>query len=153
MLDGAAVKPGSIVVDLGAGSGLVGVAAAARGATVFFTDVSPALLDDCRRNVAAVSPTQPRYFIETSADDLSPLDDEIADAVTARPVLIYVADRHRVLDESFRVLRPGGRLSVLEPLNSFWGTPRSGDFCGYDLSAVASLSHWQRGVQASRQWT
>src|SRR5215211_7600680 len=94
-----------------------------------------------------------RYFIETSADDLSPLDDEVADAVTARSVLIYVADRHRVLDESFRVLRPGGRLSVFEPLNSFWGTPRSGDFCGYDLSAVASLSHWQRGVQASRQWT
>jgi SAM-dependent methyltransferase len=33
--------------------------------------------------------------------------------------LIYVADKQRAFDEFFRVLLPGGRLSIFEPVNRF----------------------------------
>jgi ubiquinone/menaquinone biosynthesis C-methylase UbiE len=41
------------------------------------------------------------------------------DAVTTRSVLIYVKDKRRASEEFHRVLKPGGRLSIFEPINSF----------------------------------
>jgi arsenite methyltransferase len=39
--------------------------------------------------------------------------------VTTRSVLIYVDDKASAFEEFFRVLRPGGRLSLYEPINAF----------------------------------
>jgi SAM-dependent methyltransferase len=55
-------------------------------------------------------------------------------------VLIYVKDKARALHEIHRVLRPGGRLSVFEPINSFdhpWPDER---FFGYDVRPVQELA-------------
>jgi ubiquinone/menaquinone biosynthesis C-methylase UbiE len=41
------------------------------------------------------------------------------DVVTTRSVLIYVKDRARAFAEFARVLRPGGRTSLYEPINRF----------------------------------
>jgi SAM-dependent methyltransferase len=102
--------------------------------------VSVQLLNDCRRRVEALSSAVPHYFIQVTADNLSPLADECADAVTARSVLIYLNAHDHVLTESYRVLRPGGRLALFEPLNAFWGEPRIGEFYGYDVASVAALA-------------
>jgi SAM-dependent methyltransferase len=42
-----------------------------------------------------------------------------ADVVTTRSVLIYVADKATAFAEFFRVLRPGGRVALFEPINRF----------------------------------
>lgn len=47
-----------------------------------------------------------------------PLEDEIADTVVARSILSYVDDRKAVLREARRVLKPGGVLSIFEPVLS-----------------------------------
>ena len=43
--------------------------------------------------------------------------DGSVDVVTTRSVLIYVKDKAAALREFYRVLKPGGRVSLFEPIN------------------------------------
>ncbi len=78
---------------------------------MIFSDISEDCLSDCR----AVAGNAASYH-RASADDLGDVE---ANVVTTRSVLIYVADKQRAFDEFFRVLLPGGRLSIFEPINRF----------------------------------
>ncbi len=131
VLDGAAVEPGDLVLDVGCGDGLIGLGALDRGASVIFSDISQACLDDCR----AVAGSQARYVVA----DATALGDIEADVVTARSVLIYVDDKALAFAEFFRVLRPGGRLSLFEPINRFGGAERRRTLGGFDVSAIDDL--------------
>jgi arsenite methyltransferase len=126
-----------VVLDVGTGTGLVGFGALERvgpSGRVIFSDVSPALLDECRARAG----DDPRCsFVTASADDLTEIPPASVDVVTTRSVLMYVRDRERAFGELARVLRPGGRLSVFEPINSF-GAERFG-FLGFDLTPVLPL--------------
>jgi arsenite methyltransferase len=62
------------------------------------------------------------------------------DVVTTRSVLIYVAAKQAAFAEFFRVLRPGGRLSIFEPINSFAAAQAGGDLFGVDMGPVADLA-------------
>jgi len=57
--------------------------------------------------------------------------------VTTRSVLIYVARKQVAFAEFFRVLRPGGRLSVFDPINRFALTEVACSLFGLDVTAVA----------------
>src|SRR4051794_21802738 len=131
ILDAADVGPGDTLVDVGCGDGLVGLGALARGADVIFTDISDPCLDDCR----AIAGDRARY-VHASATDLGDLE---ADVVTTRSVLIYVDDKQRAFDEFFRVLRPGGRLSMFEPINRFGMDENRRTFGGFDVDGVEEL--------------
>jgi arsenite methyltransferase len=74
------------------------------------------------------------------ADDL-PIGDASVDVVTTRSVLIYIerAGKERAFREFHRVLRPGGRISIAEPINSFAYPEPEGWFHGYDLREIADL--------------
>ena len=111
VLDGAGIRPGDLVLDVGCGDGLIGLGALDRGARVIFSDISQALLDDCR----AIAGDAAEYRLLHATD----LGDVEADVVTTRSVLIYVEDKARGFAEFFRVLRPGGRLSIFEPINRY----------------------------------
>ena len=111
LLDLAGVQPGDVVLDVGCGDGLVGLGALERGAHVIFSDISHACLDDCR----AVAGNDAEYRLASATD----LGDVEADVVTTRSVLIYVDDKPRAFAEFFRVLRPGGRIAIFEPINRF----------------------------------
>jgi SAM-dependent methyltransferase len=55
-----------------------------------------------------------------------PLVDASVNVVTTRSVLIYVEDKEAAAREMWRVLRPGGRVSLFEPINnapSAYGRP------------------------------
>jgi len=61
--------------------------------------------------------------------------------VTTRSVLIYVRRKSAAFAEFFRVLRPGGRLSIFEPINSFATAQDDGcGLFGLDLGPVAELA-------------
>jgi len=118
VLDRAAIAPGDTVLDVGTGTGLIGLGALDRvgpAGRVVFSDVSAALLDECRRQADPARSS----FVRAAADDLSPIPDASVDVVTTRSVLIYVARKPAAFAELHRVLRPGGRLSIFEPINSF----------------------------------
>jgi SAM-dependent methyltransferase len=60
--------------------------------------------------------------------------------VTTRSVLIYVDRKQAAFAEFFRVLRPGGRLSVFEPINSFAVVEAGEILFGVDMGPVADLA-------------
>jgi ubiquinone/menaquinone biosynthesis C-methylase UbiE len=143
VLDNAAVGVGDVVLDVGTGDGLIALGALDRvgeRGRVVFSDISQACLDYCR---ALVEGDRRASFVLASIDDLSPVADESVDVVTTRSVLIFVAReaKAQAFREFFRVLRPGGRLSMFEPINRFGSGDRKSDrtFMGLDTAPVADL--------------
>lgn len=130
------------MLDVGSGDGLIGVAAldsvGARG-KVIFSDVSQALLERCRETVRSRGMLDRAQFITAAAEDLSGIPDGSVDAATMRSVLIYVEDKARAFASLCRVLGPGGRLSMFEPINRLMSPEPAGRFWGYDLSSVEPL--------------
>jgi arsenite methyltransferase len=120
VLDRADLQPGETLLDVGCGNGLIGFGALERGASeVVFSDVSGPLLDDCREIAAKAGVIERCRFIEAPAENLEAIEANSVDIVTTRSVLIYVKEKARAFAEFHRVLRPGGRISLFEPINRF----------------------------------
>jgi len=139
VLDRAALAPDETLLDVGCGEGLIGFGALDRDASVIFSDVSQDLLDLCSETAESLGVRNRCRFVRASADDLSPVETESTDVVTTRSVLIYVKDKERAFVEFFRVLRPGGRLSLYEPINRFACPDAPDRFGGYDVAPVAEI--------------
>jgi arsenite methyltransferase len=146
VLDLAELEVGESVLDVGCGEGLIAFGALERGAgQVVFSDVSSDLLDFCRSAADELGVADRSRFVQAAADDLAVIDDASVDLVTTRSVLIYVARKRDALREFARVLRPGGRISLFEPINRF--AVRDADtWWGYDLSAVSTEAAKLRAV-------
>ena len=142
ILDRAEIQAGDRVLDVGTGQGLLGLGALERVGPqghVVFSDISEALLDDCREAVAQVAAGGHSTFLAAAATDLSAIGTASIDVVVERAVLLFIEDRARALSEYHRVLRSGGRVSLGEPLNSWMSADRPGYLWGYDVTAAADL--------------
>jgi ubiquinone/menaquinone biosynthesis C-methylase UbiE len=156
VLANADVAEGETLLDVGCGHGLIAFGAVERvGARgrVIFTDVSPALLADCRQRADELGVLDRCHFIEAPAGELIGIDDASVEAVTARSVLIYVDDARAALREFRRVLRPGGRLSIFEPINRFSFPEPEGRLWGYDVAPVRDLADRVKAVYERSQRT
>jgi demethylmenaquinone methyltransferase/2-methoxy-6-polyprenyl-1,4-benzoquinol methylase len=103
----AAVSPGDSVLDACCGTGDLALAALAAGGRVTGLDFSERMLERARRKSSAVE------WVQGDALAL-PFDDGSFDAATVGFGLRNVEDHERALRELRRVLRPGGRLGVLD---------------------------------------
>ena len=140
VLDQAGLVAGETVLDVGCGDGLIAFGALERGAgEVVFSDISQDLLDETRSLAEELGAVDRCRFVPASADDLSPVADGSVDVVTTRSVLIYVKDKARAFGEFHRVLRPGGRISLWEPINRFAAFDAD-RFWGYDVRAIRDIS-------------
>jgi arsenite methyltransferase len=139
------------LLDIGSGDGLIGLAALDRvGAqgSVTFCDISPPLLAHVREAVAALGKLDRADFVLASAEDLSTIPDGSVDVATTRSVLTYVADRQLAFDEMYRVLAPGGRISLFEPINRLMFPEPDDRFWGYDVGGVVDLAGKVKGAFA-----
>jgi demethylmenaquinone methyltransferase / 2-methoxy-6-polyprenyl-1,4-benzoquinol methylase len=115
----AAVRPGDRVLDACCGTGDLSVAAREAGGAVTGLDFSERMLERARRKANDVT------WVLGDLLDL-PFADESFDAATVGFGLRNVEDVRRALRELRRVLRPGGRLAILElvrpsgPLSLFY---------------------------------
>jgi SAM-dependent methyltransferase len=146
VLDAACLSPGDHLLDVGCGEGLIGFGGLARGVQrVTFSDISRDLLESCREAARELGVSDPCEFVEASADNLEGIADASVDVVATRSVLIYVKDKRSAFAEFARVLRPGGRISIFEPINRFAasGAPT---FLGYDLPGLGEITDKLRAV-------
>jgi arsenite methyltransferase len=151
VLDRAELREGETLLDVGCGEGLIAFGALERGAgTVVFSDVSTDLLDFCREAAGELGVLDRCRFVQASADDLHTVEDGSVDVVTTRSVLIYVSRKREAFHEFARLLRPGGRISLFEPINRF--AQRDTDTCaGYDLGPLGDVGRKLRAVYETRQ--
>jgi ubiquinone/menaquinone biosynthesis C-methylase UbiE len=142
LLDAAHIEEGDVVLDLGTGDGLIGFGALERAGPsgrVILNDLSADLLGLCRDYAAETGVLDRCRFVLGAVDDLREIDDASVDVVTIRSVLIYVKDKLASLRECYRVLRPGGRLALFEPINRFIVADYGRTFCGYDVSPIDDI--------------
>jgi arsenite methyltransferase len=154
VLDKARLGPGDTLLDVGTGDGLIAFGALDRTAPsgrVIFSDISQDLLDHCREAAAAEGLLERCEFVQAAADALTGVPDASVDAVTTRSVLIYVKDKTAALAEFYRVLRPGGRVSLFEPINRLMGSDNPDRFVGYDIRPVAAAAAKVKALYASIQ--
>ena len=103
----AVVQPGDRVLDACCGTGDLAVAALQAGATVTGLDFSERMLERARRKSDEID------WVQGDAEKL-PFEDASFDAATVGFGVRNLADLERGLAELRRVLRPGGRVAILE---------------------------------------
>jgi|SRR5437764_1910293 len=152
VLDRAQLSSDDVLLDVGCGEGMIGFGALERGAAnVVFSDISVDLLDRCRQFAEDQGLSDRCSFINAAADDLEGVADASVDVVATRSVLIYVGDKSAAFAEFFRVLRPGGKISLYEPINRFGMSERRQGFWGYPADGLREIAERVEAVFAELQ--
>lgn len=156
ILEYAQLQGGETLLDVGCGDGLVGFGALDQAPTcrVIFSDISQELLDQTRTIAQETGTSHRCEFLQARAEDLAALPDASVDVVTTRSVLIFVSEKQRAFDEFYRVLGEGGRISLFEPINTyFYPLPEHcfGSVPGFDVTPVLELARKVRAVYEQAQ--
>ena len=120
LIAGAEIGAGHVALDYGCGPGWLAIELARRvGASghVHAVDINAEMIARGERHAADEGVAE-RVTFHHSLDDRLPVADRSVDRVITKNVLEYVSDLHATLVEMRRVLRPGGRLHVID---SDWG--------------------------------
>jgi SAM-dependent methyltransferase len=104
----AGVEPGSQVLDVGCGTGVVALTAARLGASVTGVDLTPKLLERARENAGIMNFEV--TWIEGDAEAL-PLSDGKFDFVVSQFGHMFAPRPHVAIREMLRVLKPGGTIA------------------------------------------
>lgn len=105
------IRPGEVVLDVGAGSGTDLLLAARKVGTsgrAIGVDMTEGMISRCRAAITEAGLSNAE--IRRGAADSLPVETASVDAVISNGVLNLVLDKQHALDEMLRVLRPGGRL-------------------------------------------
>jgi len=108
------LQAGQVVLDLGSGAGLDSIIAAWRvGPTgqVIGVDLNPTM---CRKAEAHAAASGVRMECHEGRMEHIPLPDGRVDVVISNGVINLSFRKRRVIGELFRVLTPGGRLSITD---------------------------------------
>jgi arsenite methyltransferase len=109
----AGLQPGEVVLDLGSGGGIDCFLAARKvgpEGRVIGLDMTPDMIKLARHNAKKLGVTNVDFRFGEMED--MPLPDESVDVVISNCVINLSPDKDAVFVEAYRVLRPGGRLSI-----------------------------------------
>ncbi len=109
----AKIKEGDVVVDLGSGAGndcFVARRSTGTSGKVIGIDFTPAMIEKARANAEKMGFNN----VEFRQGDIEnmPITDNAADVVVSNCVLNLVPNKHAVLSDIYRVLKPGGHFSI-----------------------------------------
>jgi ubiquinone/menaquinone biosynthesis C-methylase UbiE len=110
LVEACAIGEGQRVLDVAAGTGNVAIPAAATGATVTASDLTPELL--ARGEADARKRGLELEWVEADAEHL-PFADDAFDVVTSCVGVMFAPHHQQTADELVRVCRPGGTLGLI----------------------------------------
>lgn len=110
LVDACGIGPGSRVLDVAAGSGNAAIPAAARGADVVASDLTPELLDRGRADAERAGVKL--AWDEADAEAL-PYEDSAFDVVMSCVGVMFAPHHQRSADELLRVAKPGGTIGLV----------------------------------------
>lgn len=113
VMSAMALRPGMVALDIGVGPGLLAHdmgKAVTKAGKVHGIDMSRAMVDMAGKRCADM----PWVAMEHGEAEQIPLANESVDVAVSTQVYEYVPDMAAALQEARRVLRPGGRLVILD---------------------------------------
>ena len=105
------------IIDLGCGPGVSAfeLARLRPGSKVIGFDIASRMLAQARRRQKGSGISENQLAWTRGDVHALPFRDASVDALTGHSFLYLVPDRHQALEQMHRVLRPGGRLVLMEP--------------------------------------
>ncbi len=110
LVEACEIGPGVRVLDVAAGTGNAAIPAAAAGATVVASDLTPELFDAGRARAEAEGVKL--EWAEADAEEL-PFEDASFDTVISSIGVMFAPHHQAAADELVRVCRPGGTIGLL----------------------------------------
>ena len=110
LVDACEIGAGDRVLDVAAGTGNAAIPAAATGADVVASDLTPELFEAGRERAATAGVEL--EWVEADAHDL-PFEDESFDVVISSIGVMFAPFHQRAADELVRVCKRGGRIGLL----------------------------------------
>jgi arsenite methyltransferase len=117
--DGAGIKPGDTVLDLGSGAGndaFVARRLVGETGRVIGIDMTEAMIEKAKVNNAKVGYSNVEFRLGEIED--MPVESNSIDVVLSNCVLNLVPDKRRAFAEIMRVLKPGGHFSISDIVTS-----------------------------------
>jgi SAM-dependent methyltransferase len=146
----ADLRPGETVLDLGSGGGIDVLLSARRvgpAGQAYGLDMTPEMLDLARANARAAG-AENVEFLQGQIEAI-PLPDRSVDVIISNCVINLSTDRPAVFAESYRVLRPGGRLGISDILAEDHLTPAQQAQRGAQAGCIAgapSFAEYRDGL-------
>ncbi|VAW79735.1 Arsenite methyltransferase [hydrothermal vent metagenome] len=149
----ASLKVGEVVLDLGSGGGFdVFLAAQEVGVSgrVIGVDMTPAMVSKARANAAKGGFSQVEFRL--GEIEHLPVEDALVDVIISNCVINLSPNKLQVFHETWRVLKPGGRLAISDVVastelpDSIRNDSHLHSACVAGASLVSELERWLEAV-------